>query len=127
MIVDFFEPAPAKRIGGLDLAIRAMEGFLSGAGIRVRSNPSAVEVGRTGAPEVVHFHGVWEPEFLRVAAHCRRSGIPYVVSPHGMLEPWARKHKGWKKWPWFVLFERSHLAHASALLTTSEIESRNLG
>ncbi|MEP7338902.1 MAG: glycosyltransferase [Acidobacteriota bacterium] len=127
MIVNFFEPPPAKKVGGLEPAIRAIEAFLCGAGVSVRSNPALAELGKSGVPEIVHFHGLWEPSFLRISAHCRRAGIPYVVSPHGMLEPWVRRYKRWKKWPWFQLFERHHLAGASRLLTTSDIEARNLG
>jgi glycosyltransferase involved in cell wall biosynthesis len=127
MIVNFFEPPPAKKVGGLEPAIRAIENVLTDAGVTVRSNPASAEIGKTGAPEIVHFHGLWEPAFLRVSAHCRRVGIPYVVSPHGMLEPWVRRYKRWKKWPWFQLFERHHLAGAARLLTTSDIEARNLG
>jgi glycosyltransferase involved in cell wall biosynthesis len=126
MIVNFFEPPPTKKLGGLELAIRSMENYLNGRGVSVRSNPSLAELGRTGAPEVAHFHGLWEPAFLRISAHCRRLHIPYVVSPHGMLEPWGRRYKRWKKWPWFLLFERRHLAGATRLLSTSDIEARNL-
>jgi glycosyltransferase involved in cell wall biosynthesis len=43
-----------------------------------------------------------------------------------MLEPWARKHKRWKKWPYFILFERRHLQQAASLLATSELEAGNL-
>ena len=43
-----------------------------------------------------------------------------------MLEPWAWRHKRWKKLPWYHLFERRHLAGASRLLMTSESEARNL-
>jgi glycosyltransferase involved in cell wall biosynthesis len=126
MIVDFFEPASEKKIGGLELAIRAMEGFLRTASISVRCNPALAALGDGDGPEIVHFHGLWEPSFLRISADCRRVGLPYVVSPHGMLEPWARRHKGWKKWPWFLAFERRHLMGATALLTTSQIESSNI-
>jgi glycosyltransferase involved in cell wall biosynthesis len=126
MIVNFFEPVAAKQIGGLELAIRGIESFLVSSGISVRRNPARGELGKTGEREIVHFHGLWESSFLRISAYCRRNGIPYVVSPHGMLEPWALRQKKWKKWPWLVLFERRHLGAASGLLTTSEIEARNL-
>jgi glycosyltransferase involved in cell wall biosynthesis len=79
-----------------------------------------------GVADVVHFHGLWQPAFLGISASCRRAGVPYVVSPHGMLEPWAWRHKRWKKWPWYYLFERRHLSGASRLLATSEAEARNL-
>ena len=126
MNVHFFEPPPAQKTGGLELAIRSLEGFLQHAGVTVRCNPSLESLGGGEAPEVVHFHGLWQPKFLRISARCRSLKIPYVVSPHGMLEPWAWRQKRWKKWPWYHLFERRHLSGAWRLLTTSEVEARNL-
>ncbi|HYM00696.1 MAG TPA: glycosyltransferase [Blastocatellia bacterium] len=126
MIVDFFEPPAEKRVGGLEAAIRSMESFLVEAGVAVRHNPSFDLLGKDGVPEVVDFHGLWEPGFLKVSAFCRRSNIPYIASTHGMLEPWALRHKRWKKWPWFLLFEQRHLAGATRLLTTSGLESDHL-
>jgi glycosyltransferase involved in cell wall biosynthesis len=126
MIVHFFEPPPAQATGGLNLAIRSLEQFLARAGATVRSNSALEEVGKGSGQEVVHFHGLWQPKFVRVSAHCRRARIPYVVSPHGMLEPWAWRHKRWKKWPWFHLAERRHLAGAARLVATSDVEAGNL-
>lgn len=126
MNVDFFEPSPAQKVGGLEPAIRCLERYLKQAGVPVRCDPSVEDLDDTDGASIVHFHGLWQPKFLKVSAHCRRAKIPYVVSPHGMLEPWARRHKGWKKWPWYHLFERRHLLGAARLLATSESETRNL-
>src|SRR2546423_6144302 len=43
-----------------------------------------------------------------------------------MLEPWAWKHKRWKKWPYFQFFEKRHLAGARRLIATSDAEANNL-
>jgi glycosyltransferase involved in cell wall biosynthesis len=126
MIVHFFEPPPAQATGGLNLAIRSLETFLERSGVTVRTDTSIEELDKGSDPAVVHFHGLWQPRFVRASAHCRRVRLPYVVSPHGMLEPWAWRHKRWKKWPWFHLAERRHLAGAARLLATSEGEARNL-
>ncbi len=126
MIIHFFEPPPFQRTGGLDLAIRSLKGFLKRSGRDVRNNSPIKELGETGAEEIVHFHGIWQPKFLKVSAHCRRRKISYIVSPHGMLEPWAWRHKWWKKWAYFHLIECRHLAKADRLLTTSAAEARNL-
>jgi glycosyltransferase involved in cell wall biosynthesis len=126
LTVSFFEPPPVKRIGGLDCALRSIEAFLRQAGVRVRCNPRLDELDLGSVPHVVHFHGLWQPHYLRAFRRCRQLGIPYVVSPHGMLESWARSQKAWKKWPWFHLLERRHLAGASRLLTTAEPEARHL-
>jgi glycosyltransferase involved in cell wall biosynthesis len=126
MIVHFFEPPPFQATGGLNLAIQSLKAFLEHSGVDVRSNSPIKELGESGAQEVVHFHGIWQPRFLKVSAHCRRRKIPYLVSPHGMLEPWAWRHKWWKKWPYFQFVEKRHLAGARCLVATSDSESHNL-
>jgi glycosyltransferase involved in cell wall biosynthesis len=126
MIIDFFQPPLPQRVGGLDLATKSLMDFLVRSGITLRVEPAREMIGESGAPEIVHFHGLWQRNFPRISAHCRRRGVPYIVSPHGMLEPWAWRHKWWKKWAYFHLIERRHLAQADRLLTTSAAESRNL-
>jgi glycosyltransferase involved in cell wall biosynthesis len=126
MIVHFFEPPAFQAIGGLNLAIRSLEVFLKRSGIDARNSSPIEKIRESGVEQVVHFHGLWQPGFPKISAHCRRQNIPYVVSPHGMLEPWAFKHKWWKKWPYFHLVEKHHLARAQRILATSENEARNL-
>jgi glycosyltransferase involved in cell wall biosynthesis len=126
MIVHFFKPPSFQTTGGLNLAIQSLKAFLEHSGVDVRSSSPIKELGESRAQEVVHFHGIWQPGFLKVSAHCRRRKIPYVVSPHGMLEPWAFKHKWWKKWPYFQFVEKRHLAGARSLVATSESEAHNL-
>jgi glycosyltransferase involved in cell wall biosynthesis len=126
MIVYFFEPRPFQATGGLDLAIQSLKAFLEHSGVDVRSSSPIKELGESRAEEVVHFHGIWQPGFLKVSAHCRRRNIPYVVSPHGMLEPWAWRYKRWKKWPYFQFVEKRHLAGARCLVATSDSEAHNL-
>jgi glycosyltransferase involved in cell wall biosynthesis len=43
-----------------------------------------------------------------------------------MLEPWAWRHKWWKKHIYFQLIERRHLAGAARLVATSQTEASNL-
>jgi glycosyltransferase involved in cell wall biosynthesis len=87
-----------------------------------------VEIEPTLATEfdLVHFHGLWQPRFRKLASICRQARIPYVISPHGMLEPWAWRHKWWKKWPYYQLIERRFLNSASSILATSQLERDNL-
>ena len=122
--VYFYEPPDQKKVGGLDAAIQELGRALRASGTVVRINeplpPGA------GAGDVVHFHGLWEWGHLGIARECARLGVPFVVSPHGMLEPWAWKHKWWKKRPYFALFERGRLRRARALLATSESEAAQL-
>jgi glycosyltransferase involved in cell wall biosynthesis len=119
--VHFFIPPPEQRVGGLDAAIDGMRGALANRGIEVRDDAPS-----SAGDHVVHFHGIWQPGFPRIARQVSGRGIPYVVSPHGMLEPWAWRHKRWKKWPYFHLIEKPHLARATALLATAAPEAARL-
>lgn len=121
MKVHFFQPPPAQRIGGLDAAIQSLRAALERHQIVVDD-----ELPSGGAGHIVHFHGLWQRDHSRAAQECRRRGVPYIVSPHGMLEPWAWRHKWWKKWPYFQLVEKRHLASASALLATGRKEASRL-
>lgn len=121
MKVVFFVPPAEQRIGGLDAAIDGLRNALERRGIVVDD-----ELPAHGGDCVAHFHGLWQPQHARLARACRARRIPYVVSPHGMLEPWAYEHKFWKKWPYFQLVEKGHLAHARAVLATATPEATRL-
>lgn len=121
MTVHFFEPPAHLRVGGLDAAIQGMRGALSRHGVVVDSEPPSAAGDR-----VAHFHGLWQPAHSRLSHRLRLLDIPYIVSPHGMLEPWAWRHKRWKKWPYFQLVERRHIAGARALLATGPMEAARL-
>lgn len=125
MNVVMYEPPEAQRVGGLELAIRMLEDGLRERGLGVTLNPSHAELAAL-SPEIVHFHGLWQRNYPRIGAWCRERGTPYVVSPHGMLEPWAFKHKWWKKWPYYAAAERPFLRRAACVLATSAEEARNL-
>ena len=118
----FCVPPAAQRLGGLDSAIQSLRRALTNLGLSIVDElPSEPKPGT-----LVHFHGLWQLAHARLAKRCLAEGIPYVVSPHGMLEPWAWQHKWWKKWPYFHLVEKGHLAHARGLLATAESEARRL-
>ena len=121
MKVLFFTPPAGQRIGGLDAAIDGLRGALERRGIEVGG-----ELPAHGGAGAAHFHGLWQPTHARLARECRARGIPCVVSPHGMLEPWAWRHKWWKKWPYFHLVEKRHLTRAKALLATAPQEAGRL-
>jgi glycosyltransferase involved in cell wall biosynthesis len=118
----FCVPPPEQRVGGLDSAIQSLRGALGDLGVTVSDSlPASTEPGT-----LVHFHGLWQPAHIRLAKQCLALRIPYVVSPHGMLEPWAWRHKWWKKWPYFHLLEKSYLSRARALLATAAPEAERL-
>ena len=126
MTVYFYEPPMRQKVGGLDLAVRSLRAYLLDSGVSVKSESDFGSDNGTADNSVIHFHGLWQPQFLKASRRCRARNMPYVVSPHGMLEPWAWKHKLWKKWPYFHLMERPYLQRAASLLATSDMEAGNL-
>jgi glycosyltransferase involved in cell wall biosynthesis len=126
MNVYFFEPPPAQKAGGLEAAIQSLAISLQNANCRVEIN-AAVDFSRVGRDTLVHFHGIWQPSHPQIARQCREHKVPYLISPHGMLEPWAWKHKWWKKWPYFHTVEKKYLLSADAILATGQEEAGNIG
>jgi glycosyltransferase involved in cell wall biosynthesis len=120
--VIFCIPPAEQRVGGLDSAIQSLRGALGKLGAAV-ADDSPLEA---NADTLVHFHGLWQPGHARLAKRFAARGIPYIVSPHGMLEPWAWRHKWWKKWPYFYFVEKGHLTRARALLATAKPEAVRL-
>jgi glycosyltransferase involved in cell wall biosynthesis len=78
------------------------------------------------APEVIHDNGLWLPHNHRVAELTREAGLPRVVSVRGMLEPWAVRHKRWKKAAAWRLYQRRDLDRAATLHATAAEEAENL-
>jgi glycosyltransferase involved in cell wall biosynthesis len=65
--------------------------------------------------EVVHLHGLWQGHTRRGAREARRARVPYLIAAHGMAEPWALRHKRWKKQAYLAFVEGKNLAHAACL------------
>lgn len=78
------------------------------------------------APDVVHDNGLWRAHNHRVADLAREAGLPRVVSTRGMLEPWAVRHKRWKKAAAWRLYQRRDLDRAAILHATASEEADNL-
>jgi glycosyltransferase involved in cell wall biosynthesis len=81
---------------------------------------------RFGKIDLLHDNGIWLPHNHRLAVLAARRGIPRVVSTRGMLEPWAMKHKKWKKRCAWWLYQRSDLKRARCHHSTAETEARNV-
>jgi glycosyltransferase involved in cell wall biosynthesis len=133
-----------RRDGGMVPSILGMTGALARAGGRVTivtPTPSRIEdlevprgVALLGpeadlaeairGAEVVHLHGLWQGHTRRGAPLARRAGVPYLIAAHGMAEPWALRHKAWKKAVYTALVEGPNLRRASCLhaLTRPEVE-----
>ena len=74
--------------------------------------------------DIVHLVGLWTFPVWSAALVAEALSKPYVVSTHGMLMPWAIKHHALIKYVFFHLFEKPRLAHAEAVICTSELEKR---
>jgi glycosyltransferase involved in cell wall biosynthesis len=120
--VHHLQPPAAQREGGLDAAIRALCAALKNAGATVDHELPA----RFAPGAIVHLHGLWQRSHLAAVRRCREQQVPYIVSPHGMLEPWAWRHKWWKKWPYYLAVEKRMLRGAAALLATGDQEAARL-
>jgi glycosyltransferase involved in cell wall biosynthesis len=74
------------------------------------------------AAEVVHLHGLWQIQTRRGAAAARAADVPYLVAAHGMADPWALRHKRWKKRLYLALVESRNLRQAACLHALSRPE-----
>lgn len=76
-------------------------------------------------PDLVVFHEVYRPMFLKLYRFCINQGIPYVVIPHGCLTKVAQKKKAWKKRIANILLFQPFLKNAVKLHYLSPNEMRN--
>lgn len=81
---------------------------------------------RRFAPDVVHDNGLWRYHNHTLTVISKRLAIPRVVSTRGMLEPWALRHKMWKKRLAWYLYQGRDLRDAAVHHATSEQEAANL-
>jgi glycosyltransferase involved in cell wall biosynthesis len=81
---------------------------------------------RFGKIDILHDNGIWLPHNHRLAELAKTRGIPRIVSTRGMLEPWARRHKQFKKRLAWRLYQRRDLRLACCHHTTGEAEAHNL-
>ncbi len=111
--VDCYPLDPRVKLIRLESLVNGSDGSIS---------PSAFDI--------VHIHALWTPILHKARFWATKNGLPIVWSPHGMLAPWAMKHKWWKKFlPW-CLYQKGDLKKASLIHVTSDQEKqwvRNLG
>jgi glycosyltransferase involved in cell wall biosynthesis len=94
--------------------------------VRRLRGTAAEALNRFGRPDILHDNGMWLPHNHRLAELAKQRGIPRIVSTRGMLEPWALKHKKWKKTIAWSLYQRRDLASANCHHATAESEAQNL-
>ncbi|GIW88838.1 MAG: hypothetical protein KatS3mg108_3162 [Isosphaeraceae bacterium] len=135
-----------KRDGGMVPSILGFTGGLARAGETVtivtptpsRLEPSEVPPGVEligpdpdfadwiAKADLVHIHGLWQAHSRRGAPTAHRQGIPYLIAAHGMADPWALRHKAWKKAVYSWLVEGRNLRGASCLHALAEPEVGHL-
>ena len=77
-------------------------------------------------PALVHDNGLWLPHNHRIATLAEAAGWPRVLSTRGMLEPWALRHKRWKKVAAWRLYQRRDVQRAAVLHATADAEATSL-
>lgn len=87
---------------------------------------SAAEALDRYSPDIVHDNGLWLAHNHKLATLAAQRGLARLVSTRGMLEPWARRHKRWKKDLAWTFYQRRDLARVSALHATAAKEADNL-
>jgi glycosyltransferase involved in cell wall biosynthesis len=95
------------------------------AGVTLRGPETDLEEAVRSA-EVLHVHGLWQTQTRRGAPTARAARVPYLIAAHGMAEPWALRHKYWKKRVYLALVEAKNLRRASCLHALSRPEIGHL-
>lgn len=79
-----------------------------------------------GSIDLIHDSGLWLAHNHLIASHCRANGLPRVIATRGMLEPWARKHKWFKKFLAWHAYQKRDVFDALAIHVTAQKEADSL-
>lgn len=79
-----------------------------------------------GTTSVIHDNGIWWPHNHALCRRASELKVPRLVSTRGMLEPWALRHKAWKKRLAWQVYQKSDLRRAACHHATSEQEADHL-
>ena len=71
---------------------------------------------------VVHIHGLWSPILHKVSNWAKANKIPVVWSTHGMTASWSMRHKWWKKFIAWHLYQKRDLKNAAIIHSTTSLE-----
>jgi len=102
-----------------------LEGVTLAEGLTLQGPETDLEEAVRSA-EVVHLHGLWQAQTRRGAPTAVAARVPYLVAAHGMADPWALRHKRWKKRIYLALVEAKNLRRASCLHALSRPEISHL-
>lgn len=109
-----------------DQSAAVAEHLPAGARVRALNGDAGHALAAFGRPDVIHDNGLWLPHNHELAVRAASDGVPRVVSTRGMLEPWAVRHKRWKKVLAWRLYQRRDLSRAALHHATSAVEAANL-
>lgn len=73
-------------------------------------------------PDIVIFHEVYKPSYIKIYKYCLKNNIPYVVIPHGCLTKKAQSNKKIKKVIGNFMLFNSFLKNAKFIQYLSENE-----
>lgn len=75
-------------------------------------------------PDLIVFHELYRPQFIKLSSEAKKSNIPYVIIPHGGLTKEAQSQKKLKKWLGNKLLFNKYIYAAKAIqfLSPSEKE-----
>lgn len=73
-------------------------------------------------PDIIIFHQLYYPKFLKIAKEAKKLNIPYIIIPHGSMTREAQRIKRLKKIVGNLLFFNKFMKGASAIQYLSEDE-----
>lgn len=76
-------------------------------------------------PDLVVFHEVYRPAYLKISKRLRKANVPYIIIPHGELSVFSQKKKWLKKIAANLLFFNKFINNAVALQCLSDKEAEN--
>lgn len=74
------------------------------------------------AADLLHLHGVWDPNLAQLGAFARERRLPYFISVRGMLDDWSMRQGSLKKRAYLALAGRSWLQKAACVHCTAAAE-----
>ena len=76
-------------------------------------------------PDLIVFHEVYRPAFLKLCRQAKMMAVPYIIVPHGCLTKVAQRKKRMKKLVANLLLFNAFIEGARAIQFLSEAECRN--